>query len=259
MKNNIIKDFNLIIEFLAKRDIASLTKESLFKTYGIEQVDLLIVAGNCIPYIAEEAAKAYKNGLTKKLMFTGGEGHTTEILRYNIKNKYPHLITKNKTESDIFADLLEQVYDIKRTDLIIENTSTHSGENASNSLKTIQMINYIPKYVLLMQDPSLQRRLDASFKKEWINLDVTFINYAITIPYLKEINKKIEFGCDDFWGRWQIEHFLSLVLGEIPRLNDTKEGYGPKGKNFIIHVDIPFSVLNAFKNLKLNFKELIRS
>lgn len=31
-------------------------------------------------------------------------------------------------------------------------------------------------------------------------------------------------------------------MGEIPRLTDDADGYGPRGKNFIAHVDIPTEV-----------------
>lgn len=37
----------------------------------------------------------------------------------------------------------------------------------------------------------------------------------------------------------------SLLWGEIPRLTDDADGYGPRGKNFIAHVDIPTEVRAA--------------
>ena len=39
-------------------------------------------------------------------------------------------------------------------------------------------------------------------------------------------------------------------LGEIPRLTDDLNGYGPKGKGYIAHVDIPEKVRAAFEELK---------
>lgn len=47
-------------------------------------------------------------------------------------------------------------------------------------------------------------------------------------------------------------------MGEIPRLNDDENGYGPRGKNFISHVDIPQDVKYAFEELKRRFPESIR-
>ena len=39
-------------------------------------------------------------------------------------------------------------------------------------------------------------------------------------------------------------------MGEIPRLSDDENGYGPKGANYIVHVDIPENVMIAFEELK---------
>lgn len=48
---------------------------------------------------------------------------------------------------------------------------------------------------------------------------------------------------------WSMDRYISLVLGEIPRLRDDEEGYGPLGKGFITHVDIPEEVEVAWKRL----------
>ena len=39
-------------------------------------------------------------------------------------------------------------------------------------------------------------------------------------------------------------------MGEIPRLTDDADGYGPRGKNFIAHVDIPTEVRAAHAALQ---------
>lgn len=255
---NAIEDFNEIIEFLARRDIDTLSREELVQKYNIQQVDLLVIVGNCIPYIAIEAAKAYKSRIAEKLMIAGGIGHTTQVLRDRINEKYPNFNTIGKPEADIIAKLLEQEYGIKIEEIMIDNKSSNCGENAKNTLQVIKENNYKPKTVLLMQDPTMQQRIDACFKKEWKDEGVTFINYAAFIPQLKETNGKLKFTNNNLWGMWNIEHYLGLVLGEIPRLLDNKDGYGPNGKDFIIHVEIPSSVLEAYDRLKVKYKEFIR-
>lgn len=47
-------------------------------------------------------------------------------------------------------------------------------------------------------------------------------------------------------GLWPVARYLSLLLGEVPRLRDDAQGYGPRGKNFIAHVDIPADVEAAW-------------
>lgn len=58
-------------------------------------------------------------------------------------------------------------------------------------------------------------------------------------------------------GMWEIERYLQLLMGEIPRLTDDADGYGPRGKNFIAHVDIPDEVKSAFEELKMVYGEQV--
>lgn len=47
--------------------------------------------------------------------------------------------------------------------------------------------------------------------------------------------------------------FCELLVGEITRLKDDVNGYGPKGKGFIGHVDVPDGVLEAGRRVKEAF------
>lgn len=58
---------------------------------------------------------------------------------------------------------------------------------------------------------------------------------------------------------WTMKHYISLLLGEIPRLRDDENGYGPLGKDFIAHVDIRLEVVSAFDYLQDKYPELVRS
>lgn len=49
-------------------------------------------------------------------------------------------------------------------------------------------------------------------------------------------------------GMWDLEKYMSLLMGEIQRLSDNENGYGPKGKNFIEHVEIPAGVKKHMMN-----------
>ena len=44
--------------------------------------------------------------------------------------------------------------------------------------------------------------------------------------------------------------YLALILGELPRLADNPQGYGPQGKGFIAHVDIPPYIAQAWQTLR---------
>ena len=51
---------------------------------------------------------------------------------------------------------------------------------------------------------------------------------------------------------------MQLRMGEIPRLTDNESGYGPNGKDFIAHVDIPSEVKDAFYELTKIYGEKTR-
>ena len=58
---------------------------------------------------------------------------------------------------------------------------------------------------------------------------------------------------------WDVERYMTLLMGEIPRLTDGEGGYGPKGKGFIAHVDVPQSVREAFEQLRGAFSDRVRA
>lgn len=60
-------------------------------------------------------------------------------------------------------------------------------------------------------------------------------------------------------GVWSVDRYISLLLGEIPRLRDDPSGYGPKGKGFIDHVDIPIEVEEAHAWLAGRYSDLLRA
>ncbi|GAA0070988.1 hypothetical protein UT300003_25120 [Clostridium sardiniense] len=55
-----------------------------------------------------------------------------------------------------------------------------------------------------------------------------------------------------------MNRYLSLIMGEIPRLLDNKEGYGPNGRGFIVHVEISKNVLKSYERLKIDYNNFIR-
>lgn len=75
----------------------------------------------------------------------------------------------------------------------------------------------------------MQYRMEAGLRK-YVSDKIKIINYAVysakvivdnaTLTYEKEI-----------LGMWDINRYISLLLGEIPRLSDDENGYGSKGKD----------------------------
>lgn len=87
--------------------------------------------------------------------------------------------------------------------------------------------------------------------------DIQIINYAVYSAKVIVDNSALTYE-KEILGMWEINRYISLLMGEIPRLSDDENGYGPKGKDFIAHVDIPTEVRNAFDELCNKYSGLVR-
>ncbi|WP_179223730.1 ElyC/SanA/YdcF family protein [Paenibacillus tyrfis] len=255
-------DLNRIARFLARRDLPALSRSELLNTCGTEQADLLILLGSSILNTVEQAAEAFQNGLAKEFMIVGGTGHSTSFLQESVKQtaKYAAIDVQHRSEAEILLDAAVIHAGVRKEQVILETESTHCGNNASNALAVLQKMGRTPRRVILMQDPTLQQRTFATFQQAWRSLpDIEFINYAAFVPQLKAEGKTRTY---DLPGRigpvWEMEHFISLIMGEIPRLCDNEEGYGPRGKGYIVHVDIPEEVMSAYRRLLPHYGAYIR-
>ncbi len=249
-------DLNDMISFLSRRDIPQLTGHALNAGFGISRADLLIILGSSIPYLAELGARAFLDGVARELMIVGGIGHSTKYLAENIRNnpEYRDIAAENRPEADILREVVSKNTGLDVNSIIIENRSTNCGENASQALKVIKERTGIPASVIIIQDPTMQLRTHASFLKAWAGEKTRIISYSPFIPHIKAETGSLKLS-DNIYGLWSFDRFIDLVMGEIPRLRDDQEGYGPKGKNFIAHVDIPDNVLEAYARLQTKYSE----
>lgn len=258
MEQQQIQDINTIASFLAERDINELNQKELRDKFNMDKADLLILLGNAMPYTAELAAKALKDEICENLMIVGGIGHSTGYLYDNIKSHqvYSKVSVDSRPEADILKEIMVGYLGVEENKVILENQSTNCGSNAIEALKVVQKYNLNIQSVILIQDPTMQLRSYASFKHEWRTADeIKFINYAPFVPKIEFVNNKIQFIDQHIHGTWSIDRFLSLIMGEIPRLYDDENGYGPKGKGFIEHVDIPDEVMKAYSRLTGYYQE----
>lgn len=253
----IVNDINNVVKFLSKRDICELSSSSLVDKFGIAQVDIIIILGSSIPYIAEVGANAYKSGLAKDIMLVGGIGHSTKYLVQNVleDNRYKDIDVADKSEAEILRQIIVSEKNIHKDKIIIESKSTNCGSNAFESLNVLKEIGKVPKSIILIQDPIMQLRTHASFLKQWNEEKTLIISYSPFIPQLKVSEKNDGYLNSDIPGLWAKDRFIDLIMGEIPRITDDANGYGPNGKGFISHVDIPEEVLNSYQRLLFYYKE----
>ena len=251
------QDVNLISVFLAERDFPALTREAVVAAIG-KPADLLILMGGSIGSGCEAAAEAYLSGVAKRLMIVGGAGHTTQALRDSVAQRYPDIPTSGRAEADVICDMLASHRGIPRSEVILETASTNCGENAAFALRAARENGLDPEHVILMQDSSMQRRMRHSFEKAWRGARARFYGYAAHVPAVEAIDGTLRYTGDQPWGMWPLERYLTLILGEIPRLHDTPTGYGPLGRGFITHCYVPEDVLAAFSRLSADFPGAIR-
>ena len=247
---------NTLTRFLGIRDLPKLRRSLLQGKYGIDQADVMILFGGTIPFGCDVAAAAWKRHLARHMMIVGGIGHTTQSLRDKFSARYPQMETIDKPEAEMIADYLSREHSIH--DILLETKSTNCGNNVTYALAKLRDSGIAAKTILIMQEPSMQRRMSAGFCKELgDSSDTLIINYAPYLPRLTVINNSLSF-VRQYWGLWDINHYITLLLGDISRLRDDENGYGPKGKGFIPHVDIPPEVEKAFQLLNSSHLGTIR-
>lgn len=104
--------------------------------------------------------------------------------------------------------------------VLVERASTNCGNNVAFARDLALRHGLRPKQVALVQDPTMQRRMDAVIRLVW--------------PEAVAVNRPAPDGRDTRpWKLW-----VALVMGEVPRLRDDARGYGPRGSGFIAHVDV---------------------
>lgn len=249
MDSKVAENINTLAKFLGTRDIDALNQEELFKRYGIHQVDVMVLFGGSILEGGNVLVSGIKNFVVKKYIIVGGAGHTTDTLRQVVHLEYPDITTTDLSEAEIFQKYIKHVYGCKAD--YLETKSTNCGNNITYLLDLLKDNNISFKSIILSQDASMQRRMAAGLKK-YVKEGVTIINYATYCAKVLNQDEDLVFE-DNIHGMWSINRYVNLLMGEIPRLSDDANGYGPNGKNYIAHVDIPENVKIAFEELKMVF------
>lgn len=245
---------NVLGDFCGMRDVPALTRENLKKRYGWEQADVMVLFGGSILCGAEILAGAMREKAAKRFLIVGGEGHTTESLRQKIHAEFPQIETVGRSEAECFAAYLWEKWGLRPDAL--ETQSTNCGNNVTYCLRLLEEQGIRPASILLSQDASMQRRMDAGFRQA-CSSETILVNYAVYRAKVVKKEGSLVFA-EEISGMWDLERYLSLLLGEIPRLTDDSNGYGPRGKGFIAHVDIPQEVREAYEGLCTQYGRLIR-
>lgn len=248
------EDINILARFCGMRDVRHLTGKEVKEFFGRNKADVMVLFGGSIQCGGDLLAAAMREGIASKYVIVGGAGHTTEALRRRINEQYPKIETDGLSEAVVFERYIETVYGLKAD--LLETESTNCGNNITYLLGLLKANMVESQSFILMQDASMQRRMDAGLRK--YAPEAKILNYAAyaaevcvregQLAYREQIN-----------GMWDMHRYVELLMGEIPRLHDDAAGYGPNGKGFIAHVDIPEEVESAYTRLQKMFGNQVRA
>jgi uncharacterized SAM-binding protein YcdF (DUF218 family) len=230
-------DLEVIAGYLARRDLPSLDPGEVGRGF-----DVVVLCGSAVPDTVELAAQALHDGIARQILVTGGFGHSTPYLAETVAAHatWNDVATTGRPEAAVIAEILRRHCGVAADVIATEERATNCGENAELSLRLLPGEGRL----LLVQDPTMQRRTHASFEHHQ-GLLGTAIEVVSQAPLVLDP--------DATWGR---ERFVTLLLGEVRRLHDDADGYGPRGAGYIDHVDVPDAVLAAYRRAAQAFPNL---
>lgn len=251
-------DINIISSFLAHQQIADLARAPA--------TDCLVLCGSAILHCAETVFSSLERrpDMAKTLVICGGIGHSTQHL-YDTIARIPLYASLSSEiqglpESRVLNIILERFYDAARIrgagcQVIVEDRSTNCGSNAIETRKILEVHNVpTPRSFIIVQDPTMSIRTLASFRKAYQDMPAPpeFTACPTFVPMVQMVDGRLEYAMRgvDSAALWEMDRFCDLVVGEIPRLRDDAQGYGPKGKNYIVHVDMSEEVEEAWARLQ---------
>lgn len=215
------------------------------------QADCVILAGNAVMPTIDAACKIARDQQIP-LLISGGIGHsTTFCIAPSHSIRTTTLSAPLAEQKRPSADIAHQFWHIPHEKIWIEDQSTNCGENARFSIALLNQAVERVHTAIVVQDPTMQRRTMATFRRmTGDNPDAPrWLSYPGFVPQLGNNVDSVIF-INQLQGLWPVERYLSLLTGELPRLRDDSDGYGPRGRDFIVHVDFPAEVTHAWQTLK---------
>ncbi|KAJ5974552.1 hypothetical protein N7481_011762 [Penicillium waksmanii] len=253
-------DINLLAKFLSDAQLQDLSPASA------NPVDCIVI---CASAVLDQATALFASftlrpSLAKYLVLCGGIGHSTQLLYEAVRCHERYSKIYNEIQGLPEARVLERILDnffdraaitAQGCRIVIEDRSTNCGQNASFTRKVLDdAAVHDMKTCIIVQDPTMMLRTRATFERIYKGgpCSVLFISCPVLVPRVQVDSN----GCLVYSstvncaaGLWTQQRFLELILGEIPRLRDDEQGYGPQGRGFIAHVDIPAAVEEAWLRL----------
>ncbi|KAF5594674.1 DUF218 domain-containing protein [Fusarium pseudocircinatum] len=270
---------NIISEFVAHEQVCTLsdlqralfgfsaTKKQLNVNTSPGSVAVVVLCGSAILSIVDTVVSS-----------------VTRLVEATARHPKYNSITsqvQGQPEARVFQTIVEQFFHLEvekdclttagkrptqKLTILIEDASTNCALNAVYTRKVLDQHGYTsPCSIVVAQDPTMCRRTVAAFEQVYSDkMDDTpvFAGWPTFVPRVTVQDSRAqnqaggltsymrydiaEFGKSQNDSIWSMERLMSLLVGEIPRMRDNENGYGPRGKGSIVHVDIPQDVEDAW-------------
>jgi uncharacterized SAM-binding protein YcdF (DUF218 family) len=226
-------------------------------------VDEILLCASAVLPVTEHVFSALETRpeLAKYLVICGGIGHSTRLLYDSVARHPLYRSMANSMDGLPEARVLEMVLEkyyasasMTRNGMkiLIEDKSTNCGANALETRKLLEAKGVKePDSILIVQDPTMSLRTLASFEKVYEGLEVELRTCPTLVPQVKLDRGEVVWDIPGLkaGNLWAMDRFFDLIMGEVPRLRDDENGYGPSGKGYISHVKMPDEVQEAHRSL----------
>ncbi len=180
----------------------------------LKPADAIFALGSNDTRVAERAADLYLAGLGKYVICAGGNGKASELSR---------------PEAEVFGDIAVKK-GVPKEKVILEPNSTNTGENVQFVKRLLQEKGLNFKSFILIQKPYMERRTNATFRKQWSEVECQVTSPQISYEgYAKDKDSK--------------NRFINVMVGDLERIRE----YPKMG--FQIQQDIPENVWGAWEEL----------
>jgi uncharacterized SAM-binding protein YcdF (DUF218 family) len=180
----------------------------------LEKADVIFILGSNDLRVADRAVEIFKEGWGPFIVCSGGNGKASSF---------------NRPEAEMFAERASAL-GVPDNKIILEPNSTNTGENVLFTKKLLQDKGFIPKKIIAIQKPHMERRTFATIKKQWSEVEV-----VVTSPQIsyEEYSPNLDFK----------NRFINTMVGDLLRI----EEYPKLG--FQIPQEIPEDVWQAGQEL----------
>ncbi|MFD3804775.1 YdcF family protein [Streptomyces sp. NPDC058619] len=184
--------------------------------HDLKPADVAIGLGSHDLGVAAASADLYHSGLFPTLVFTGGNSPTTRA-------RFPRGEAVHFREHALELGVPDEA-------ILVEPNAANTGQNITLSRDLLAAAGIVPKTVLLVSKPYMERRSFATARKLWPEVEILCASEPLELDdYLKSIGDE--------------KLVLDMLVGDLQRVIE----YPKNG--FAIAQDVPEDVHAAYESL----------